>query len=447
MNLVAFSIRTKGAHNFARRLWTVFARFGFSDARSRRELLAILASVRHYGGNPTFFIPAVVLQRHPELISEIASCGAEIGIHGYVHNDYRSLSDSGQHQQTQQAMAVFRAVNVPYQGFRNPYLGWTEDAVRSFAALDFSYDSNEAIAHDVVDLSRLSPTLRSGFEKSLELFQAIAPSAYTLRPHCEGALVRIPTSIPDDEMLYDRLRITDQRKLGALWCDVLRRVYALGGIYTLNLHPERGVLCKTALNHLLAESQQQPLPVWLASLREVDAWWRERKAFTLAIEPAGEGRWRVAAGCTPRATLLARHLTLDEDAPTSAWYAPDVVVTARQFTAQADRCPCIALSSETPGEVEDFLHEQGYPTQRVEASEARRYAMYVDKPEGLGKTRPQQVESRSALVAQIEALEAPLVRFGVWPDHARSALAVTGDIDSITVQDFFLRILEARQYA
>ncbi|MEO7000425.1 MAG: hypothetical protein ABI068_01290, partial [Ktedonobacterales bacterium] len=291
-----------------------------------------------------------------------------------------------------------------------------------------------------------TPTLRSGFEKSLELFQAIAPSACSLRPHCEGALVRIPTSIPDDEMLYDRLRITDQRKLGDIWCEVLRHVYALGGIYTLNLHPERGVLCKPALNHLLAESQQQPLPVWLASLREVDTWWRERKDFTLAIESAGEGLWRIAATCTPRATVLARHITLD-DTSVSAWYGPDVVVESRQFTAHADRCPCIALSTETPGEVEDFLHEQGYPTQRVAAGDATVYALFVDEPEGLGETRPQQIERRSALVAQIEALEAPLVRFGVWPDRARSALAVTGDIDSITVQDFFLRILEARQYA
>src|SRR5579862_4769893 len=114
MNLVAFSLRTKGAHNFARRLWTVFTRFGFSDARSRRTLLAILATARQYGGNPTFFIPAVVLRRHPELISEIAYCGAEIGIHGYVHNDYRSLSDQSQHQQTQQAMSVFHEANIPY---------------------------------------------------------------------------------------------------------------------------------------------------------------------------------------------------------------------------------------------------------------------------------------------------------------------------------------------
>jgi dephospho-CoA kinase len=52
-----------------------------------------------------------------------------------------------------------------------------------------------------------------------------------------------------------------------------------------------------------------------------------------------------------------------------------------------------------------------------------------------------------ALVAEIEALDKPLLRFAVWPDGARAALSITGDIDSITIQDFFLRIVEARQQA
>lgn len=446
MNLVAFSIKTKGAHNFARRLWTVFARFGFSDARSRRTLLAILATVRQHGGSPTFFIPAVVLRRHPELINEIAFCGAEIGIHGYVHNDYRSLSDASQHQQTQQAMAVFDDAHLPFQGFRNPYLGWTDDAVRSFERLGFTYDSNEAIVHDVVDLSKLTPTLRSGFEKSLELFQAIAPSAYTLRPHFEGKLARIPTSIPDDEMLYDRLRITDQVALSDIWRSVMTRVYDLGGIYVLNLHPERGVLCKPALGRLLAFSQQQELPVWVTSLREVEQWWRERREFRMALEPAGEATWRVEARCAPRATILARNLSVD-GATTSPWSGPESSVDGREFTVHAASCPCIALSPATAEGVEDFLLEQGYPAQRVEPVRAPGYSLYLDMPDGLGKTRPEQIERRSALVAEIEALDKPLLRFGVWPDRARAALSITGDIDSITIQDFFLRIIEARQQA
>jgi peptidoglycan/xylan/chitin deacetylase (PgdA/CDA1 family) len=449
MNLVAFSIRTKGAHNFARRLWTVFARFGFSDARSRRTLLSILATVRQYGGSPTFFIPAVVLRRHPELINEIALCGAEIGIHGYVHNDYRSLSDASQHQQTQQAMAVFHDVSLPFEGFRNPYLGWTDDAVRSFEQLGFTYDSNEAIVHDALDLSRLTPTLRSGFEKSLELFQAIAPSAYTLRPHFEGELARIPTSIPDDEMLFDRLRITDQVALGDIWRSVMARVYDLGGIYVLNLHPERGVLCKPALGRLLAFSQQQELPVWVASLREVEQWWRERRAFRFTFEATGEATWRVTASCTPRTTILARHLTVD-GATASPWSGAESRVDGvdgREFTVHAGVCPCVALSPRTSSAVEDFLLEEGYPVQRVEPAKAPGYAHYLDMSDGLGETRAEQIARRSALLAEIEALEQPLLRFGVWPDRARAALSITGDIDSITIQDFFLRIVEARQQA
>ena len=43
---------------------------------------------------------------------------------------------------------------------------------------------------------------------------------------------------------------------------------------------------------------------------------------------------------------------------------------------------------------------------------------------------------------QIEQLDAPLLYFGCWPDGKRAALAITGDIDSVTVQDFFLRIIE-----
>jgi peptidoglycan/xylan/chitin deacetylase (PgdA/CDA1 family) len=444
MNLVAFSLRTKGAHNFARRLWTVFARFGFSDARSRRTLLSILATVRKYGGNPTFFIPAVVLRRHPELINEIALCGAEIGTHGYIHNDYRALSSTSQHQQTQRALAVFREVALPCQGFRNPYLGWTEDAVHSFAELGFAYDSNEAIVHDVVDLQRLTPTLRAGYLKSLSLFQAILPSAYTLRPHFEGELVRIPTSIPDDEMLYDRLRITDQVALGDLWCEVMNRVYELCGIYTLNLHPERGVLCKPALERLLAYSQRQPLPIWLATLHEVETWWRERRAFRLSIEPLGEGSFHIEATCSPRAVVLARHLTSDR--ALTPWWGSEGVIPARRFTVHAAVFPCVALSHRTSADVEHLLQEQGFPVVRAEPEAAPGYALFLDIPGGLGATRSAQIEKRSALVAEIEALQKPLLRFGVWPEGAHAALAITGDIDSITVQDFFLRILEARQH-
>src|SRR5947209_8128768 len=118
MNLIAFSMKTKGVRNFARRLWTVFTRFGISETRTRTALYALIELLRKYHAAPTFFIPAVVLQRHPALLADIAGDGAEVGIHGYVHNDYRTLSQSEQYQQTELAIAAFQAKHIPYQGFR-----------------------------------------------------------------------------------------------------------------------------------------------------------------------------------------------------------------------------------------------------------------------------------------------------------------------------------------
>src|SRR2546421_637280 len=82
------------------------------------------------------------------------------------------------------------------------------------------------------------------YAMTLQLFQAIPSNIYTLRPHFEGTLLRIPTSIPDDEMLFDRLRITNPAEVGRIWSRVMEHVYDLGGLYTLNLHPERAIPCR-----------------------------------------------------------------------------------------------------------------------------------------------------------------------------------------------------------
>jgi peptidoglycan/xylan/chitin deacetylase (PgdA/CDA1 family) len=443
MNLVTFSIKTKGLPNFTRRLWTVFTRFGFSESRTKKALYSIINLLRSYNSAPTFFVPAVVLRRHIRLIAEIASKGAEIGIHGYVHNDYRTLSEYEQYKQTDRAISVFRHARIIHQGFRNPYLGWTEESLRVFAALGFTYESNEAVIHDVIDLSHFPPSLRSGFEKSLKLFQAIPCSAYTLRPHFEGSLLRIPTSIPDDEMLFDRLRITDPEELGYIWSRVMQRVYDYGGLYTLNLHPERGILCARALEILLKYAHSQPGHVWLTTLDDVARWWKERRAFRLNITPLAPEHWSVEATCTPRATLYARNLIIEQEILTTSSHAEKRVCDHR-CVVQAKQCPCIALSPQTPDEVLNFLYEQGYPALRSPEGDAEMYSLYLNMPEGLGATREEQRQRCIALVQQVEQLDGPFLYFGCWPNNHQAALAISGDIDSVTVQDFFLRVLEVQ---
>jgi peptidoglycan/xylan/chitin deacetylase (PgdA/CDA1 family) len=384
-----------------------------------------------------------VLRRHASLIAEMARGGAEIGVHGYVHNDYRLLSAAEQYQQTHRAMAVFRETGISYRGFRNPYLGWTEESLGVFASLGLTYESNEAILHDVIDRDRLLPRLREGYEKSLRLFQAIPCTTYTLRPHFEGTLLRLPTSLPDDEMLVDRLRITDAQEIGCIWRRVMQNVYDKGGLYVLNLHPERGTLCKDGLEALLRDARGCALPVWVASLQEIAQWWAERRRCGLTVAPVGPRRWRVEAYGSARLTLLARHLAVEEQR-TSSWWGSEVRVEGRCCVVRAARCPCVGLSPRTAPAVGEFLREQGYATVCCPAEQAAGYALYVDEPEGLGTTREEQIRRRSALVDRIEQLATPLVQLGSWPDGRRAALAISGDIDSVTIQDFFLRVGEVR---
>jgi hypothetical protein len=247
-------------------------------------------------------------------------------------------------------------------------------------------------------------------------------------------------------MLFDRLRITDAERIGRIWSSVMQNVYDRGGLYVLNLHPERAILCNDALRALLRYACSRPLPVWLACLRDIARWWKERSQFRVTIIPQEPGRWRVECTATPRATLLVRHLIV-EDHPTMPWSGSDVYVQARCCTVRAAQCPCIGLSPGTARSVCDFLLEQGYPAAFCPPEEAQAYALYVDEPDGLGTTREEQVRRRNALVEQIERTGAPLVHFGNWPNGSRAALAISGDIDSVTIQDFFLRVREVHRYA
>ncbi len=313
-----------------------------------------------------------------------------------------------------------------------------------FRELGFVYDSNEAVVHDVIDPAKLPPALADSYRRSLELFQAIPYTEYNLRPHTENGLLRIPTSIPDDEMLFDRLRLpVDQ--IGELWSEVLRGVYAAGGVYVLNLHPERGTLARNALDQLLVTASAQPLPVWIARLRDIAGWWRERAATTIEVTSAGLGRWRVTLRGSRRAALLVRN-SVARDASAVAWPDGDWLISGQRCIVEAAVFPGVAISPRTPASVEETLREQGYPVMRAAAERASDYGVYVDRPQGLGRTRHERQEAASLLIREIERGDAPLARIGQWPEGKRAALSITGDVDSVTIQDFFLRILEVRRY-
>jgi hypothetical protein len=75
----------------------------------------------------------------------------------------------------------------------------------------------------------------------------------------------------------------------------------------------------------------------------------------------------------------------------------------------------------------EFLRQQGYI---VEISQERQpYLYYFDQTEFTA-------DQERPLLAYIEETAQPLVRLGRWPNGARSALAITGDIDALTLWNY-----------
>ncbi len=79
------------------------------------------------------------------------------------------------------------------------------------------------------------------------------------------------------------------------------------------------------------------------------------------------------------------------------------------------------------------MHEQGYILETGE--QAMRCGLYLDSATLAG------IPSGVELVSHIEAAQAPLVRYWRWPDAAKSALCVTGDLDSLSLLDYASRLL------
>jgi glycosyltransferase involved in cell wall biosynthesis/peptidoglycan/xylan/chitin deacetylase (PgdA/CDA1 family) len=66
----------------------------FDDGPHCASTAAAIATLRRHGARATFFITGQNGQRHPALLSDIASDGHEVGVHGWYHTDPREMTTS-----------------------------------------------------------------------------------------------------------------------------------------------------------------------------------------------------------------------------------------------------------------------------------------------------------------------------------------------------------------
>ncbi|HEX8691985.1 MAG TPA: polysaccharide deacetylase family protein [Longimicrobium sp.] len=383
-----------------------------------------------FGVRPSWAITACILDRNRRAIGRFVERGVEFAIHGLVHDDHSLRSLEEQRASIARAAELFRAAGVPYRGFRCPFLRGnpaTDQAVRELGLL---YHSTQPVVFDTAPA--LGPRAAEAYGRTLRHLYGAAVDAgrVAVRPALRSGVVHIPVALPDDEIMVERLRLGPQEQ-SAAWLATLDATWRAGELFTVQLHPERADECAAVLAATLAEARARRPAVWIATLEQVAEWWRRRARTRLEVMPLEAGRYRVRMDGDPRATLLVRGLPGVDALP---WHGPDRVAPARELEVAAGRRPVVGVSPRTPAPVLAFLAEEGFPAER--GAEPARFGAWVD---AAGEV------DEKAVLAAVESSGGPLVRLGRWPDGARSALSVTGDIDCMTLQDFALRLWETRR--
>lgn len=432
MSFLGFLSKSRGAKNLASRIGTVASRFGVSSKKFERLLKRYRDVAHNLGCVPTFPITAVTLKRHPKLVRELSQQGVEFAVHGYIHIDHGVLSSEEQTKHFQKAIDTFKRCQLPFSGFRAPFLRINEMTPKVISNLGFNYDSSYSICWDVIDKTRYTEESWGEYKRLLDFYQSRQAQDYLALPRFMEGSIQIPVSIPDDEVMEERLGIKDKREISAIWGSILKATYNRGELFNVQLHPERILFCENALADVLQHAQRLSPSVWVATLGEIAEWWREKDKFAFEVRPQGEGRYSVKAACSDRATILLKNTKVN--VPVEEWFDGYQQITGRDFVLETPTRPVIGVGIDSSPSAVSFLQSEGYIVEK--SNQPDNYGIYLNHLAYFDEA------AEKPLSQEIEQSGAPLLRYWRWPDQARSALSVTGDIDSMTLIDFVLRIME-----
>jgi peptidoglycan/xylan/chitin deacetylase (PgdA/CDA1 family) len=423
---------SRGIRNLVFRIGSVLRRFGLGSKRFEKDLNEYSTITKNLNCRPTFSIPAIILKRNPEMIKRLSRKGVEFIVHGYIHIDYKLLSSEEQTKHFSKAMDTFRNFQIPYKGFRAPYLRISKETPVVLNNLKFLYDSSSVMNWNVIEQNRYPKHVWTEYGRLLDFYQSQSAQDYLVLPSIIDGLVEIPVSMPDDEAMIDRLGIRDGEEISRVWQAILSMTYERGELFTIQLHPERFSLCKSALVRVIKRAKTLNPSVWIASLGEIADWWKEKDKFSLEVQPEGNGRYRVKASCPEQATLLLRNCKTT--VTTAEWSYGYQSTSARDFIIESPKRPIIGVEPSSSQKAVDFLKSEGYVIER--GKQPDNYGIYLDNLTDF------QGSDEKPLSKRIESSNSPLLRYWRWPYFAKSALAITGDIDALNLLDFVLRLSE-----
>ena len=392
----------RGLSYLARRARSLVNRYGFTSGRARRRIDDCVAILAAHECAPSFMVPGRVVQTHPAYCRSLVDRGAELALHGFDHVDFKTLSPAAIVRQFERSADAFERAGIPFHGFRCPYLSATDELFQHLPRGVVSYSSNVAVRWSEAGVESTG----NAVARQLETFYAPLDADTTIVlpfVRAEG-MIELPCSLPDDIQLYDGLQAGEQG-LQEAWCRMLDAVYARGELHVLLFHPELADRCRRALGALLTRARSLEPHVWVATLGDVAAWWRERSECTVSRAVGGNGRLVFSLQGSPRASLVAGQ------------------AAGREVCVAAEPLPLVGISAPAPASMRRDLRNLGFVLE--EAAPERCMVVLDDVPVD------------RALLQRLE--QQPLIRVACWPDGAAAALCISGDLDALSLTDYARR--------
>lgn len=213
----------------------------------------LLDVLERHAVHATFFVPGWTAERYPEVVERIHRSGHEIGHHGYKHEWPRHDDPDGEREVLEKGTAILESITGERPvGYRSPAWELTPSTLGFLRDLGFAYSSN--------------------------LMDDFVPYV-----HPEG-LVELPVQWLLDDAPYFMFQtrppsrpLAPARQALEAWTEEFHGLYAHRGLLNLTLHPQFSGRPgrAAAFDRFLSTVLSYP-DVWIAPLRDVANFWRER---------------------------------------------------------------------------------------------------------------------------------------------------------------------------
>jgi peptidoglycan/xylan/chitin deacetylase (PgdA/CDA1 family) len=419
-------LKTRSIGCVLSRTYTILKRYGWTTERFSRSLTGFVDLVRRYGVEPTLPVTADLLSRHAGIFQKIQAKGVEWAVHGYRHVDYTRIMNDELCREMEKAREAFHHWGLHGEGFRFPYLRRNPDTLDAVAKAGFLWDSSEVVEWPLIPPKKVTRSRWQGYKSILKTYQPRSVNGGPVVPWLMENMVEIPVSVPDDDMLIERLGWRDGDLLSGVWLSMVEKTKERGGVLVLQLHPERFFLFRDALEKVLESLVNES--VWMVSMDRLALWWKKRMDYKFIVESLGQSRYRVKAHGDQEAVVSIKPQGIKSKAGEEKGFRS---VQGRQWILESPVRPVIGVSHDTGETLQAFLSQEGFLWEKMHANES--CSVYLDRKE---KCTP---ENWICVLKKIYSTPHPIIRFSRWPGNKRFAFAVTGDIDGVNLGDFWRR--------